>query len=279
MGFAGEPRHDPQRRRTIIFSMSLRGLAIFLMLPVQVTCMSGGDDMNFRVLVFSGTAGFRHGSIHSGISLIQTLGALHGFSVTTTEDAETFKPEQLSEFAAVVWLNTTGDVLNETQQAAFEAYVRGGGGWVGVHAAADCEYDWPWYGGLIGGDAWFLAHPPIQTATVSVAHAGHPSTAGLPPVFSLRDEWYNFRSNPRSEVTVLLTVNEASYEAGPDAMGADHPIAWCHAYDGGRAWYTGLGHPDATYADERFQAHLLGGIQWAAGARDDAGAASFAVDR
>lgn len=217
---------------------------------------------DFRVLVFSKTTGFRHDSIPAGIALIRSLGAAHGFAVDATEDASLFTRQSLRSYRAVIFLNTTGEVLNNNQQADFEAYIRGGGGWVGVHSAADTEYSWPFYGELLGG-AWFRNHPPIQAATLRVAEETHPSTRHLPPSFSFTDEWYNFQTRPQGRV--LLKLDEASYSPGAGAMG-DHPIAWHRSIGTGRAWYTGLGHRIETYADERFVQHLLGGILWAAGA-------------
>ena len=217
----------------------------------------------FEVLVFSRTMGFRHGSIPDGIATITDLGATNDFSVTATEDAGVFTPATLDQFAVVVFLNTTGDVLDEAQQAAFEAWFRGGGGWVGVHSAADTEYGWAWYHGLVG--AYFQSHPAIQTAMLDVEDASHPSTAHLPLRFARTDEWYNFQTNPRGSVHVLLRLDETTYLPGPGAMGGDHPIAWCHPYDGGRAWYTAGGHTAAAYAEPDFRAHLLGGIASAAG--------------
>jgi glucose/arabinose dehydrogenase len=215
----------------------------------------------FDVLVFSKTAQFRHGSIGAGVAAIQSLGATHDFSVTPTEDAGQFTLANLTNYEAVVFLNTTGDVLNETQQSAFEQYIQGGGGWVGVHSAADTEYSWNWYGELLG--AYFQSHPAIQSATIVVADQVHPSTAHLPQQWNRTDEWYNYRVNPRGKVHVLATLDESSYSGGAD--GFDHPIAWYHDFDGGRAWYTGLGHTNGTYAEPAFRQHLLGGILYAAG--------------
>src|SRR3954469_534543 len=151
-----------------------------------------------KVLVFSKTAGFRHDSIPAGIAAIRQLGSQNGFAVTATEDAAAFTTQNLAQYQAVVWLSTTGDVLNASQQTAFESYVTGGGGYVGVHAAADTEYDWPWYGGLVG--AYFQSHPAQQQATVVVEDRADPSTAHLPATWSRFDEWYNYRTNPRSAV-------------------------------------------------------------------------------
>jgi type 1 glutamine amidotransferase len=223
---------------------------------------AGGEPGQKRVLVFSRTAGFRHASIPDGVAAVRRLGAANGFGVDATEDAALFTDENLARYDAVIWLSTTGDVLDAGQQAAFERYIRGGG-YVGIHAAADTEYDWPWYGRLVG--AYFLSHPRNQAATVDVTDRAHPSTAGLPERWRRFDEWYNFRTNPRGEVHVLATLDEKTYSPGDGAMGSDHPIAWCQNFDGGRAWYTGGGHTSKAYSEPLFLEHLLVGIETAAG--------------
>ncbi|MGP3976464.1 ThuA domain-containing protein [Streptomyces sp. 8N114] len=215
-----------------------------------------------KVLVFSKTAGFRHDSIPDGIAAVRQLGAEHGFGVDATEDAAAFTPKKLAQYDAVVFLSTTGDVLNEGQQRAFEKYIGDGGGYVGVHAAADTEYDWKWYGGLAG--AYFESHPAIQPATTKIEDRGHPATAHLGESWNRTDEWYNYRSNPRKKAHVLAALDEGSYTGG--TMGGDHPLAWCQEYAGGRAFYTGAGHTKESYADPAFRQHLLGGIQYATGA-------------
>lgn len=217
-----------------------------------------------RILVFSRTAGFRHSSIEPGIAALRNLGAANGFTVDATDEAGQFTTANLSRYQAVVFLSTTGDVLNSAQQAAFMAYIRNGGGFVGIHAAADTEHGWSWYGGLVG--AYFASHPAPAQARIRVENRNHPSTSTLPDPWNRFDEWYDFQQNPRSlGVTVLLTLDEASYPGGQ--MGNDHPIAWYHEYDGGRAWYTAGGHTDASFSEPAFLEHLLGGIQYAAGAQ------------
>ncbi len=212
-----------------------------------------------KVLVFSKTAGFRHASIPAGIKAIRQLGARYKFTVQATEDAAVFNDESLEAFDAVIFLNTTGDVLDDAQQEAFERYIRGGGGFVGVHSATDTEYDWPWYGRLVG--AYFAGHPAIQEAVVVVHDRKHPATRHLPARWERRDEWYNFRAQPRG-VTVLASLDVESYEG---STMDPHPIAWCHNFDGGRAFYTEGGHTKASYRDPAFRQHLAGGIFWAAG--------------
>jgi type 1 glutamine amidotransferase len=232
-------------------------LAALLMIPAPAVAAA---DTAYDVLVFSKTAGFRHDAIPAGQQAIRELGAANNFTVTTTEDAATFTTAGLAKYEAVVFLNTTGDVLDADQQTAFEGYIRGGHGFVGVHAAADTEYDWPFYGELMG--AWFASHPAIQPVKVKVEDRAHAATAHLPQVWSRTDELYNYRTNPRATAHVLATLDETSYSGG--TMG-DHPHAWCKSYQGGRSFYTGAGHTIESYSDPAFRAHLLGGIRYAAG--------------
>jgi cytochrome c len=189
------------------------------------------------------------------------LGADHGFAVDSTEDAARFTDTELARYKVVVFLSTTGDILDPGQKAAFERYIRSGGGFVGIHSASDTEYQWAWYGRLVG--AYFASHPVIQRATVRIEDPSHPSTKGLPAAWERTDEWYNFRSNPRGAAHILATVDETTYSGGK--MGADHPIAWCQQIDGGRSWYTAMGHTSESYAEPLYRLHLLGGIESAAG--------------
>ena len=226
-----------------------------------ITLFCSVQAQSFKVLIFSKTAGFRHNSIEPGISAIKALGIAHDFTVDATEDATAFTLENLVQYQAIIFLSTTGNILNSSQQAAFEAYINQGGGYVGIHAASDTEYSWPWYGQLVG--AYFDSHPAIQNATIEVPDRVHPSTSFLGAYWLRRDEWYNFRSNPRGNVHVLATLDEATYSGGN--MGFDHPIAWCHEFDGGRAWYTGGGHTNASFSESEFMQHILGGIHYVTG--------------
>jgi type 1 glutamine amidotransferase len=240
-------------------------LAAFPWVLFACAAAAQAADPQFTLLVFSKTTGFRHDSIPQGIAAIEALGAEHGFAVDRTEDAMRFNDADLARYKAVLFLSTTGDILDTDQKSAFERYIRSGGGFVGIHSASDTEYQWPWYGRLVG--AWFANHPQIQRATVHVADPGNPSTKGLPSSWERTDEWYNFRSNPRGAVRVLTTLDETTYRGG--TMGADHPIAWCQAVDGGRSWYTAMGHTTESYGEPLFRLHLLGGIQSAAGVAAD----------
>lgn len=237
------------------------------------------DPTPFKVLVFTKTAGFRHYSIPIGIATLQTLGAQNGFEVVSTEDASAFTAGNLKQYAVVVWMNTTGIVLTDkAQRQAMEDFMAAGGGFVGIHSAADTEYDWPWYEQLVG--ARFKCHPLQQTATFNNEAPEHPSTAHFGKTFQTFDEFYSFNRSPRSDVRVLLSIDETSYMQNPNTSNlpdsptfpqgvngtmGDHPMAWCHRNAGGIAWYTALGHEGTQYATPDFQQHVLRGIQIAAG--------------
>ena len=225
---------------------------------VMPACATAQDSLP-RVLVFSSTSGYRHASIPDGVRAITKLGKENGFVVESSEAAARFNARELQQFRAVVFLNTTGDVLNEEQQRAFEDYITKGGGYVGIHSASDTEYEWPWYGRLVG--AYFASHPRIQPARLIVVDSTHPATTGLPRSWDRTDEWYNFRQTPAA-VRVLIRIDESSYDGGKN--GPHHPMAWFHEVANGRAFYTALGHTEASYQEPHFLAHLLGGIRYAA---------------
>lgn len=245
----------------------LRQLAMALGL---LAVAASAQAEQFRVLVFSKTAGWHHESIPAGVAAIQRLGQLHDFGVFWTEDANrVMNDQELAKYQAVVFLLTTGDILNAEQKAAFERYIRAGGGFVGVHSAADTEHGWPWYARLVG--RMFLAHPANQTATLVVQDANFPGMDRFPRRFLFTEEWYQFGPPQSQGLKLLLTVDEDTYRPATELggkpvapMGAKHPISWYQQVDGGRSFYTALGHLSATYGDERFQHHLFGGIYWAA---------------
>jgi cytochrome c len=214
-----------------------------------------------RLLLMSKTAGFRHESIADGIHAVQELGAQHDWEVVATEDGAMFNEATLSRFDAVLFLNTTGDILDAPAEAALENFVTSGGGFVGVHAATDTEPDWTWYRELLG--AHFASHPAIQEASVHVEDPSHPATVELPDPWLRVDEWYNFDQNPRGVARVLLSLEESSYEGG--TMGADHPIAWTRELGESRVFYSALGHTAESYTEPAFLAHLAGGIAWVLG--------------
>jgi type 1 glutamine amidotransferase len=249
-------------RRTALLIAAALALAL-IAAPVAAAAPASLAASPFRVLVFSKTTGFRHDSIPAGITAIQQLGQQNNFVVDATEDDTLFTDTNLARYAVVVFLSATGDpVTTQPEKDAFQRYIQHGGGFVGIHAAADSGYNWAWYGQLVG--TYFKQHPAQQNALIKVEDGNHPSTQGLPAQFTRFDEWYDFRTNPRSSVHVLTTVDDNSYTGS--TMGADHPTTWCHNFDGGRAWYTGLGHTIASFSEANFLHLVLGGIQTAAGA-------------
>ncbi|WP_327243023.1 ThuA domain-containing protein [Streptomyces sp. NBC_01320] len=223
----------------------------------------------FRVLVYSEVTNFRHDSIPAGIKAIKKLGTENGFDVEATDDSAVFNDSDLARFQAIVFNNTnstpqSGNLLSTDERSALQKYIRAGGGWVGLHAASASERDWDWYEGLVG--AIFDQHPAVQTGRVKVLDHAHPSTKGLPDLWERTEEWYNWRTNPTSKVHTLAQIKVRDGITGLDE-GVDHPWSWCQNYDGGRSWFTAGGHAASAFQEEGFVKHLLGGIEWAAGAK------------
>lgn len=241
------------------------GLGIVLLLLIGA-CQGISTTQETNILVFSKTAGFRHESIESGIAALEKMAQEKGFEVSFTEDAAEFNTNNLRNFSTVVFLNTTGDVLNKEQQDAFERYIQAGGGYVGIHAATDTEYDWPWYGQLAG--AYFLDHPAdpnVQEGTMIVEQKDHWATQGMPDEFQKTDEFYSFR-NISPDINVVLTIDESTYQGGKN--GDYHPMSWYHEFNGGRAFYTAMGHTEETFSEPIFLNHLWAGIHYASGGDD-----------
>jgi PKD repeat protein/glucose/arabinose dehydrogenase len=244
---------------------------------IAVQVLAADDPAKkLRALVFSKTAGFRHDSIAAGTAAVQALAAQRNWQVDATEDSSLFTADVLSHYDVVIFNSTTGDVLNAAQQAAFEGFIKSGKGYVGFHSAADTEYDWHWYGSLVG--AYFRNHPAgTPTATVVTEDTTDPSTQGLEARWTRTDEWYNYKKpdnssgddySPRDTpgVHVLLTLDESTYaEDDGNAADDDHPISWCQRYDGGRSFYTGFGHTQQSYSEPGVLAHIGAGIEIAAG--------------
>lgn len=210
-----------------------------------------------RVLIFSKTNGYRHESISVGIDAIKKLGADNNFLVDATEDSLDINTKNLNKYRAIIFLNTTGTVLGEKQELALQNFMKKGGGFVGVHSATDCEYNWSWYVKMIG--ASFESHPKQQIAKLVVIDDKHSSTQHLPQTWERKDEWYNFK-NINPEINILIKIDETSYTGGKN--NDNHPMAWYHNFGGGKVFYTALGHTVESYSEPLFLQHLLGGINY-----------------
>ncbi len=232
-----------------------------------VACFAEDPSADFNALVFSKTLLFRHASITNGIAAIKALGEKNHFQVDATEDSRWFTRSNLAKYKVIIFLSTSGGILNEQQKMAFRNFVEQGGGFAAVHAAVAgdlaTEGNWPWYGEALC--ASFTNHSSVVQATIHIEDGANPSTASLPQSWVRRDEWYNFIASPRGQGRVLATLDEATYKGG--TMGQDHPIAWCRKMGKGRIWYTALGHTEESFSEPLFLEHLLGGIQVAAGVK------------
>lgn len=243
-----------------MIAKSRRFLSAILCILLTFLCFSQSAT---KVLVFSKTVEFRHESIPAGKKALEMMAATKGFSVNFTEESSEFSDKNLKNYNAVIFLNTTGDVLNSNQQGAFERFIQAGGGYVGIHSATDCEYGWPWYGKLAG--AVFLDHPTpnnIQNGQFVVTQKNHWLTKEMPDTFEKTDEFYNFKDiSPK--INVVLKLDEKSYQGGKN--GDSHPMSWYQEFDGGRSFYTAMGHTDETFSDPLFLNHLYAGIKYACG--------------
>ena len=245
-------------KKTIHFA--LKNIALFCFLLVILASCSNKRSSKPTILVFFKTGGYYHESIPTGVKAIQDLGAKNGFNVDTTTNANKFAEDSLKKYASIVFLSSTLELLAGNQEIALERYIQAGGGFVGIHAAADAEYDWNWYVKMIG--ASFKSHPANQEATLIINDKNHPSTDSLPATWTRTDEWYNFK-NLNPDVKVLISIDEKSYQGGEN--GDKHPMAWYHNFDGGRVFYTELGHTNESFSEPLYLKHILGGIQYAMG--------------
>ena len=242
----------------------MKKLFLLLFLFSAICCISAAvwakhPKKPVKVLIFSKTLGYRHKSIIDGFIAIRQLGQQNDFLVDTTENVALITKENLKNYKAIIFLSPTGEFFNEDQKEAFRSFIRNGGGFVGIHGASDCLFKWEWYGKMVG--AYFVNHPATQDAVLHVNDTRHSSTKFLSSPWKRKDEWYNFKYT-NSRVKVLLSIDESSYKGGTN--GKHHPIAWYHKFEGGRVFYTGLGHTSESFtSDEDFLKHLLGGIKYA----------------
>lgn len=237
-------------------------ISFLLFFPQKdLDCLNCSDDNEFSVLVITETKGFVHKSIGAGLELIKTLGDDNKFNVFSSNSSDVITRENLKNISSIIFLNTTGDILNLSEQEVIEEFIGNGKGFLGIHSATDTEYDWKWYGGLVG--AYFSNHPPgTALAKINIIDNSHIATQNFDKDWEIRDEWYNFY-NINKNINVLLNLDETSYRGGEH--GENHPITWFHEYSGGRSFYTGLGHLAEIYSNARFVDLLRGGILYVSG--------------
>ena len=252
-------------KRSLMKNLFARPILFLVFATAQIGCTA----QQFKALLFTKTDGFHHESIHEGVTAIRQLASRHNFALDWHENASVFNDKALEGYKVVIFLNTTGNILNDEQQAAFEKFIKSGKGYVGIHSASDTEYDWAWYTKMVG--MMFKIHPQQQTAYLKVEDSNFPGMERFPKKFLWTDEWYEYGERKANDLKVLITVDEKTYDPtvkwGTNegkGMGNVHPIAWYHNYDGGRAFYTGLGHIALTFSDQTFLDHIYGGIYWAA---------------
>ena len=242
----------------LIFNPIIVLIGIFLFSFSDISKKNENDTLN--VLVFSKTKGYRHQNIEIGVASFRTLAANKSWKITTTEDATYFNDKFLSKIDVVVFFNTTGDILNSSEEIALEWFIKSGGGFLGIHAAADTEYDWPFYQELIA--AHFASHPPTQKARLIVhQETNHPAIGHLGNEWSLRDEWYSFKEPLKSHATLLMEVDDSSL-SGKIPLTGSHPIAWAHEKYGGRSMYTGIGHTAEQFSDPVYLEHIARSVEW-----------------
>jgi uncharacterized protein len=246
----------------------MKKITSLLCLIFILGCSGIAQEKKINVLVFSKTVGYRHSSISEGIKMLSDLALERKWVLTATENADLFTPEFLKTFDVVIFQNPTLDVLNEQQQKAFEDFMNTGKGFVGIHAAADCEYDWAWYGQLNG--AFFKTHPPCQEGTVIFENTDHPTMTAFKGMTTYRtvDEWYTFKENPRAKVKVLARLDETSLDEktlkdDKWKMG-DHPLIWYQEMGQTRSFYTVFGHTPEAFQDKKIKEHIGSAVDWAA---------------
>jgi type 1 glutamine amidotransferase len=244
-------------------------LFLGILMQLGIVCTGKAQPNQFKALIVTTTNGWHHEALHHGVLAIKEMAKRNSFEAVLFEDPGSFTDKNLQQFQVVIFLNTTGDIFNAEQQKVMERFIQSGKGYVGIHSASDTEYEWEWYTKLVG--RMFHIHPVIQTAKLQVTDSSFPGLQGFANGKLWTDEWYEFGKPLVNDLQVVLSVDESSYDPKADwgarkgvGMGKEHPVAWYHNYDGGRSFYTALGHVPAIYSDKAFLDHLYAGIYWAA---------------
>lgn len=240
-----------------------------LLLPLLLLC-SCGLAQQFSVLLVTETAGWHHPSIVAAVPAVQQLARRNSFRLDWQQEGQRITDERLAAFDVLLLINTTGDIFDAEEQGAVERFIQSGKGYVGVHAASDTEYGWPWYTEMLGH--MFKIHPHEQTAMLDVHDNAFPGLTGWPSRLMWTDEYYEFHTGERRPgFNYLITVDESTYDTrakwGDNVArghGDFHPVSWYREYDGGRMFYTSLGHIPGVFSEPYFLDHLMGGLYYAA---------------
>lgn len=250
----------------------MKRIRIFILLLLVQSCLyfiSSAQQKQFKVLLVTATKGWHHESLHWGVVALKEMGVKNFFDVALLEDPKGFTDNYVKQFQVIIFLNTTGDIFDSAQQKVMERFIQSGKGFVGIHSASDTEYDWDWYTKLVG--RMFYIHPSVQTAKMKIIDPGFPGLQGFKDDRLWTEEWYQFGPEKISDLNYILAVDETSYdpkvqwgEKKGEGMGKLHPVSWYHNYDGGRSFYTALGHLPTNFSDPAFLYHLYAGIFWAA---------------
>lgn len=244
-------------------------LTLLLAVVISTSAFAKKNDPEFKkplnILVFSKTSGYRHASISSGLKMLYDESKKQNWVITATEDASILRSDLLGKIDVVVFMNPTGDAICEKGQKDFEKFMKKGKGFVGIHAAADCEYEWPYYGELVGG--YFLTHPPCQEATVIFENYDHPAMKPFKGMktYTTVDEWYSFKENPREKMNVLARLDESTISGTNNDKWRmnDHPLIWWNEKDNIRSFYTVFGHTHEAFQDKLVMEHITNAINWA----------------
>lgn len=242
---------------------------LFFVSFIQLLSLMAFSQKQFKALLVTTTRGWHHESLHYGVVALKEMAQKQEFILDVFQDPNSFTDEKLKQYAVIIFLNTTGDIFDSAQQKTMERFIQSGKGFVGIHSASDTEYDWDWYTKLVG--RMFRIHPLVQTARLQIVDKTFPGLQAFANGALWTDEWYEFGPEKTKGLQYILSVDETSYDPKADwktkkgeGMGTFHPVAWYHNYDGGRSFYTALGHMPTNYSDAGFLQHLYAGIRWAA---------------
>jgi type 1 glutamine amidotransferase len=241
---------------------------VFVLGFIQVASAQKSYEKSILIYTKNGE-GYVHENIAASVTALEKICEEEGIRTEVSDQPAVFTRENLERFDALVFSNSNNEGFDsQAQREAFQGFIRRGGGFAASQSATATERDWPWYWALVGGK--FLRHPPYQEFDVVVTDRTHESTRHLPARWSISDEcYYSYHLNPDIHILLsvdLNTIEDEEKEVYPgETFGHFFPLSWCHEFEGGRQWYTALGHDSEFYQDPLFVEHLRGGLRWILG--------------